>query len=213
MNDDSETHSDDLKSFARGPMVQARRFTTYNVNGYKFRTVERDENLKTQNSGVFASFGTKSYASTSDSRPMEGVVPYYGKLVDIIELNYFGRIHVVLFKCKWANTTNPRYIKMDALGFTSVNFSRLIHTGDHEDDEPYIKASEAQQVFYVTDQKDQEWSIPVHIKPRDLYDMGESVDDFDIVPFQEQDLHNLWSSDAAHLQLSRDDVDVEMHTV
>ena len=46
-------------------------------------------------------------------------------------------------------------------------------------------------MFYVTDQKDQEWSIPVHIKPRDLYDMGESVDDFDIVPFQQQDLHNL----------------------
>ena len=76
-----------------------------------------------------------------------------------------------------------------------------------------LKHLKQKQVFYVTDHKDQEWSIPVYIKPRDLYDMGESVDNFDIVPFQEQDLHNLWSDDATHLNLSKDDMDVEMHTV
>lgn len=30
---------------------------------------------------------------------MEGVSNYYGKLNDIIELNYSGLIRVVLFKC------------------------------------------------------------------------------------------------------------------
>ena len=38
------------------------------------------------------------------------------------------------------------------LGLTSVNFSRSIHTGDREDHEPYILASEAQLVYYVDDE-------------------------------------------------------------
>jgi len=46
--------------------------------------------MKTQNSGVFYNFGTKSYESTSDNRPIKGLVVYYGKLVDVIELNYYG---------------------------------------------------------------------------------------------------------------------------
>ena len=104
-----------------------------------------------------------------------GGVPYYGKLIDIIEISYSGLFTVHLFKCKWANTTNPRGMKKDDLGFTSINFTRPIHTGDHEDDEPYIKASEAHMVFYVDDEKEKGWSIPVHVKPRDLYDMGEEV--------------------------------------
>jgi len=128
--------------------------------------------MKTQNSGVFYSFGTKSYASTSDNRPIEGLVPYYGKVVDIIELNYYGRFMVPLFKFQWSNTTNSRYIRKDALGFTSITFSHLIHTSEREDDEPYIQASQAQLVYYVEDKKDEGWCTPVHLKPRDLFDMG-----------------------------------------
>ena len=62
---------------------------------------------------------------------------------------------VHLFKCQWSNTTNCRYIRKDALGFTSITFSHLIHTGEREDDEPYIQASEAQLVYYVEDKKDE----------------------------------------------------------
>ncbi|KAJ1382948.1 hypothetical protein SESBI_43763 [Sesbania bispinosa] len=29
------------------------------------------------------------------------------------------------------------------------------------------------RVFYVDDEKEKGWSIPIHVKPRDLYDMGE----------------------------------------
>jgi len=155
MNNNPEAYFDEIRALAQGPFQQAKRFTAYNVNGYKFRTLKREQGMKTQNSGVFCSFGTKSYASTSDNRPIEGLVPYYGKLVDIIELNYYGRFMVHLFKCQWSNTTNSRYIRKDALGFTSITFSHLIHTGEREDDEPYIQASEAQLVYYVEDKKDE----------------------------------------------------------
>ncbi|KAK2368692.1 hypothetical protein QL285_081869 [Trifolium repens] len=195
---------DVLISLAQGPLDQARRFTAYNVNGFKFRTLARDKLLKTQNSGVFGSFGTRSYSSSSDDQMRFGDVPYYGRLIDIVELFYCG-FSIVMFKCEWANTTNPRGMKKDKLGFTSINFARLRHTGEHEDDEPDIKASEALMVFYVDDEKEQGWSIPVHLKPRDLYDMGE--DESEIMASNEtypsQNLEELFQDDNTHIPLAR----------
>jgi hypothetical protein len=200
----SGSDKDVLISLAQGPLDQARRFTAYNVNGFKFRTLARDKLLKTQNSGVFGSFGTRSYSSSSDDQMRFGDVPYYGRLIDIVELFYCG-FSIVMFKCEWANTTNPRGMKKDKLGFTSINFARLRHTGEHEDDEPYIKASEALMVFYVDDEKEQGWSIPVHLKPRDLYDMGE--DESEIMASNEtypsQNLEELFQDDNTHIPLAR----------
>lgn len=211
-----EADKDVLLSLAEGPDKQATRFTAYNVNGYKFRTLARDRSLKTQNSGVFGTFGTRSYSSNRDTQMRFGGVPYYGKLVDIIEINYNGLFMVTLFKCEWANTTNPRGIKKDNLGFTSINFARLIHTGHHEDDEPYIKASEAQMVYYVDDEKEKGWCIPIHLKPRDLYDMG--GEDEEIMASNEtypsQDLEQLFpDDDTENIQLARDVMDDDPSTL
>ncbi|KAL4316562.1 hypothetical protein AHAS_Ahas15G0297500 [Arachis hypogaea] len=82
-----------------------------------------------------------------DNKVAVGSVPYYGKIVDIIELNYSCRFSVVLFKCVWADTTTSRGHKTDHLGLISVNFSRSIYNGDQEDHEPYILASEAHLVY------------------------------------------------------------------
>jgi len=210
MNNNPEAYSDKIRALAQGPLQQAKRFTAYNVNGYKFRTLQREQGMKTQNSGVFSSFGTKSYASTSDNRPIEGLVPYYGKLVDIIELNYYGRFMVHLFKCQWSNTTNSRYIRKDALGFTSITFSHLKHTGEREDDEPYIQASQAQLVYYVEDKKDEGWCTPVHLKPRDLFDMGgdATMTTYESESLQPQ-LASFCSDDNFETHLSRPGVNVE----
>ena len=102
-----------------------------------------------------------------------GAVEYYGKLVEIIVLNYNGEFFVPLFKCDWADTRGKRGKRLDSLGITSVNFSRLIHTGESLDDEPYITADEAQQVYYVPDPTSKDWYMVMHVKPRDLYDMGD----------------------------------------
>jgi hypothetical protein len=186
---------DVLISLAQGPFDKVRRFTAYNVNGFKFRTLSRDTLLKTQNSGVFGMFGTRSYSSSSDAQMRFGGVPYYGRLINIIELCYDG-FTVPMFKCEWANTTNPRGIKTDKLGFSSINFARLISTGENEDDEPFIKASEAQMVFYVDDEKEHGWSIPVHLKPRDLYDMGGDDEIMaPIEPYPSQNLDQIFSCD------------------
>jgi len=83
-----------------------------------------------------------------------GGVSYYGRLVDIIKINYYGRFSIILFKCKWINTTTSRGIMSDENRFTLVSFARLIHIGHNDDDEPYIKALEAQMVYYVDDELD-----------------------------------------------------------
>ncbi|KAL4372997.1 hypothetical protein AHAS_Ahas05G0037700 [Arachis hypogaea] len=115
---ESTLHSKHLKLLACGPMIQARRFGTYNVNGYKFRTITKENGMKTQNSGVYISSNTRSYASMCDKRVAVGGVLYYEKIVGIIELNYSCSFTVVLFKCVWDDTTTSRGIKQDHLGLT-----------------------------------------------------------------------------------------------
>nr|XP_027186794.1 uncharacterized protein LOC113784735 [Cicer arietinum] len=173
-----------LVSLAQGPSDKVRRFTAFNVNGFKFRTLARDNLLKTQNSGVFGMFGTRSYSSNSDAQMRFGGVPYYGRLIDIIEVSYDG------FKVPI-----------------------LIHTGEHEDDEPYIKASEAQMVYYVDDEKEQGWSIPIHLKPRDLYDMGGDDEIMaPIEPYPSQNLEHIFSNETTHIQLARMTTDDDPET-
>ncbi|KAL4393976.1 hypothetical protein AHAS_Ahas02G0105800 [Arachis hypogaea] len=123
---ESTLHSKEMKLLPCGSMIQARRFGAYNVNGYKFRIITKEGRLKTQNSGVYVSSNTRSYASMRDNR--------------VAISNH--------------------------LGLTSVNFSRPIHIGDREEDEPYILASKAQLVYYMNDEEAKEWSVVVHVKPR-----------------------------------------------
>nr|XP_007162033.1 hypothetical protein PHAVU_001G118000g [Phaseolus vulgaris]ESW34027.1 hypothetical protein PHAVU_001G118000g [Phaseolus vulgaris] len=194
-NESIGIHSDDLKFLAMGPIDCAKRYSAYNVNGFKFRILERDLWLKTQNSGVFGTFGTRSYASSSDTQMRFGGVAYYGRLIDIIEINYHGRFSIVLFKCMWTNTSKG--IMSDEYGFTLLNFSHLIHT--------------AQMVYYVEDEFDKNWCIPVHLNPRDLYNMVEDdVDNFhESEPFEQQNVETLFLYVEENIQLTRPPEDEE----
>ncbi|KAK4260517.1 hypothetical protein QN277_003616 [Acacia crassicarpa] len=89
--------------------------------------------------------------------------------------------------------TTSRGLTTDDLGITSVNFSRPIHTSQSEDDESYILASEAHQVYYVTDERHKDWNMVVHVKPRDIYDMGDGDNvAYDCEPFQPADFENFF---------------------
>ncbi|KAK5845195.1 hypothetical protein PVK06_001354 [Gossypium arboreum] len=127
---------------------------------------------RTQNCGIVVNSSITSYAGARDSNPIEGNVEYYGLLIDIIELEYYGRWKVVLFQCDWADVNTARRIKKDQFGFTMVNFSRLIHTGQQLMDEPYVFSSQVKQVFYSKDPTDEGWYVVLRNTPRDLFDMG-----------------------------------------
>ena len=126
----------------------------------------------------------------------------------IIELNYYGQFKVVLFKCKWADTTRDRGYKKDQWNFNCVNFDKLIHIGDRDEHEPYILASQAQMVYYVDDVVNKGWSVVVHLKPRDLYEMGEIVKEvYENETYQDQELEKFYNNDNEYVQLATNYLD------
>ncbi|WMV49962.1 hypothetical protein MTR67_043347, partial [Solanum verrucosum] len=169
-----EKKSEDIQILAIGPLIQAKRMTGYICDGVRYLTESRDVKRKTQNSGIMLKAITQSYASTKDKNPILAEVSFYGILTDIIELYYSKNLKFVLFKCKWVNNNNG-HIEKDDYGFTLVNFNHLLYTRHQLSDEPFIFASQAQQVFYVDHPMEKEWRIVVKLKPRGFYDLGDNT--------------------------------------
>nr|GEV52098.1 hypothetical protein [Tanacetum cinerariifolium] len=135
---------EEVVSIASGPRTIAKQYNGIITNGYRFLTRRREEFKKTQNSGVIVE--------------VEGG-NYYGKLFNIIELEYFSGYKVVLFHFDWVDTQPSRGLKKDRYGRPLVNFSRpLILTGEKLQDDPIIISSQARQVFYIDNLKDAGWS-------------------------------------------------------
>ncbi|XP_077250153.1 uncharacterized protein LOC143889727 isoform X1 [Tasmannia lanceolata] len=165
----SEQLSEKLRWLAGGPSTVVTKYKGFITKGFRFHTKSRERLRKTQNSGVVVTASTRSFSSSRDRNPMAGDVSYYGVLTDILELNYYGRIKALLFKCDWFDVLTPdRGMKIDEFGYTVVNMARQIYK-----DEPFVFASQAEQVFYVQDHPSKkDWHVVVKTKPRDLYDVG-----------------------------------------
>lgn len=160
---------------ALGPRDTAIRFSGYIINGVRYHTKERELKRKTQNSGVMLKAKTSSYSSARDMNPQEGDVTYYGRITDMVELYYTHDHKHVLFNCDWIDN-NRGLVPNDEFGFTLVNFNCLLYTTEHASNEPFILASQAQQVFYVQDPAKEDWSIVIKMKPRDLFEICEVGD-------------------------------------
>ena len=143
-----------LQILANGPTLYATKCNSCKINGYKFNTEQHDVGLTTQNCGVLV-IGNNGTAT----------INYYGVLTDIIEVQYLGGKRVIVFKCRWFDVLSPnRGIKEDKYGIESVNINRTIRTQNHD---PFVLASQAHQVFYVTDMASRPaWKIVTRIPPR-----------------------------------------------
>ena len=118
--------------------------------------------------------------------PIIGDVPYYGVLIEVVELHYLGENKVVLFKCDWWDVTNiGREIKNDEYDYTFINFARILPTN-----EPFVLASQAKQVFYVKNLNESDWHNIQLMQPQDLYQMNGEVSSDDFEPFQQSELHD-----------------------
>ncbi|CAH9135796.1 unnamed protein product [Cuscuta epithymum] len=166
--------SEEIKWLALGPHTSVKKYSGYFVKGYRFHTKEHERFLKTQNSGVVVTVKGECFASPRDKRPIFGVINYYGSLNDIIELNYSGKLRVVLFKCDWVDVN--RGVKKDDMGATLVNFSYLTHTGENLLDDPFVLASQVHKVFYAKDSKSKDWLVVRHVKVRDMFELGDNAD-------------------------------------
>ena len=61
-----------------------------------------------QNSAVVARAKTSTYTAPDDVTPVFGDVTYYGRIIDIIQLNYHGIFFMDLFKCEWVDISEKR---------------------------------------------------------------------------------------------------------
>jgi len=92
-----------LSSLSLGPERKCNCYNGYFVNEYVFDIEEYGQGRKTYNNGVCVKVSTSS----------ELEVDYYGRLVEVIELQYHNEQNIVfLFKCYWYDTTD-RGIRVD----------------------------------------------------------------------------------------------------
>ena len=92
-----------LSSLSLSPERKVRCYNGYFVNGYVFHTEEYGQGRKTYNYDVCVKGSTSSQLE----------VDYYGRLEEVVELQYHSEQNkVFLFKCYWFDTTD-RGIRVD----------------------------------------------------------------------------------------------------
>ncbi|XP_058733075.1 uncharacterized protein LOC131604664 [Vicia villosa] len=143
--------SERLRWLANGPNVDVLSYSSYVINNYTFFTKERDLQSTMQNSGVTLVAQSMHISSAKDVNPSFSKLSYFGVIEHIWELDY-SSFQVPVFGCKWVDNNNG--IRVDDYGFMKVDLTRVGYK-----DEPFILASQAHQVFYVTDPADTKWSI------------------------------------------------------
>lgn len=170
-----------IRDLAKGPLRSVITYPGYYVNGYKFHTVGHGSTKSTTNSGVCIK-GTNNSVDEHD---------YYGRLVEVVELEYPGLPikRTILFKCEWFDTTSlgtkvhPHYKLVD------INQNRRLNQYD-----PFVLAIQATQVFYSSypslNRTGSDWLAVCKIKARSKIELPQMIQDSEhsvmSEPFQEE---------------------------
>jgi len=111
-----------LSLLSLSPERKVKCYNGYFVNGYVFHTEEYGHGRKTYNNGV----------SVKGSTCSEFEVDYYGKLEELIELQYHSEQNIMfLFKCYWYDTTDKGIIVDPHYGLVEINSkARLCNIND-----------------------------------------------------------------------------------
>ena len=153
---ESPQATDALYSLACGPHVRVKMFSGCIVNGVRFHTRDREKRRKTQNSGLVV-----------EGDHEDEMHDFYGVLVNVIELNYIFDYRVVLFKCEWFETNPKKPVIRRDYNFICIDVSNKWYEND-----PFILATQAQQVFYVNDTKfGKNWRVVQRVQYSHLRDI------------------------------------------
>ncbi|KAM6596035.1 hypothetical protein CsatA_006559 [Cannabis sativa] len=172
LNEPNHGVSDVLSRIALGPTFAVAKHEAYIVRGKRFHTKSRDDAREVQNSGIRIVAETMHFASAKDRNPILGTMTYYGVIEEIWELNYFA-FRIPLFKCSWVDINVG--VKTDELGFTLVDLSKRGSKND-----PFIMASQAAQVFYISDPANDKWSIVLSTPERRFLETEEDEENADL---------------------------------
>jgi len=126
--------SAELRQVADGFGYRVKSFNSYDVNGYRFHTMGYEQSWpdrRTTNTRVFT--------------PGQDGVDYYGRLLEIYELQFHGSIPLtpVIFKCHWFNPKLTRHTPK--VGLAEIRQDSKLPGGD-----VYIVAQQAIQVYYLS---------------------------------------------------------------
>ncbi|XP_076906697.1 uncharacterized protein LOC143562903 [Bidens hawaiensis] len=159
---------DHIYWLAKGPSPTYKTYYGYYANGFRFHTKSRDSKCITQNSGVSLTALAPSFASSRDKNPTVGNVDYYGRILDIIELDYWSKFRIVLFRCEWYQREKDDY------GLICINLKKLCYS-----DDPFVMPSQVKQVFYAPDPIIDGLHYVLNTIPRDVYDFDEEINEAD----------------------------------
>ena len=163
MVENPENISETIRWLAGKPSFSVLRYDGYLIDGVRYFTKDRDDARVVQNSGVSLVASTVQVSSAKDMNPVECDMTFYGIIEEIWELDYYA-FKAPLFLCKWADS--ERGIKVDDLGFTLVDFSRLGHKNDK-----YVSVDHVKQVFYIEDPVDARWSVALNSTKADYQEL------------------------------------------
>ncbi|KAL6579232.1 hypothetical protein OROMI_009448 [Orobanche minor] len=151
--------NESLYSLACAPNRLVRKYTGCIVNGVRFLTIERDVRCKTQNSGIIV-----------EGNHGDDNIEFFGILTHIIHLDYVKGRHITVFKCEWFDLGTKKRIGIQKEG----NITSIRVTGKWYENEPFIMADQARQVFYINDPKlGGEWRVVQPFQHRHIYDVDE----------------------------------------
>ncbi|KAL6533270.1 hypothetical protein OROMI_027382 [Orobanche minor] len=181
----NESISEMVKWLSRGPDTHVFSYKCYLINGYTFYTRDHDENSTMQNSGLSVLGNEDENLGTT----------YFGQIVKIWEVDYV-KFQVPVFDCSWVDI--PGGVQIENNGFIRVDLNKVGFK-----DDSFVMATQAKQVFYVSDPVDKKWSIVIlSNKSNNSYQVSDHVDeDVDAIddPFENMvDTPNLLLNDDAH---------------
>ena len=101
---------------------------------------------------------------------------FYGVIIEVMEVVYIRGRKVLVFRCQWFKSMPNSNSIFDQYNMTSINIKSSWY-----EDQSYILATQARQVFYLPNlQRGDNWKIIQKISHRHLYDIPVStVDDID----------------------------------
>ncbi|GJV53161.1 hypothetical protein Tco_1448902 [Tanacetum coccineum] len=155
--------SEELFSLACGP-ISTCTYPACIVNGVKFVVHERDILHTTQCSGV-------------STLGLDGEM-YYGQLEEILELTYIGNRKVVLFRCKWFDTINPKNLTTrNRRSYIEHGIQHILTDREFHKNNQYILATQVTQVFYLEDlaRQPRGWKVVEHVYHRDVAESDQDV--------------------------------------
>ena len=148
-----------MSLLSSGPERKVKCYNEYFVNEYVFYTEEYEHGRKTYNNGVYV----KGLSCN------EFEVDYYGKLEEIVELQYHNEHNrVFLFKYYWYDTTDREIIVDPYYGLVKINSKARPRNVNNV----FVFAKQCQQVYYtctsffMKDQSSVDWLFILKMKPR-----------------------------------------------